>query len=211
MKLGIIGTGNIGIALGKALTKKGFRVMFGSRSVAKANQAAGEMEHNADGGTIANAVHFGEIVFLAVPYKSIEEVLRNSDSFNGKIVVDCTNPVIFGEYPELAIGHTTSAAEQIAKMIPEAKVVKAFNTAFSNHIANGPYFGPNDGSMFFCGDDAQAKAAVAKVIEATGFEPVDCGPLSSARMLEPMAVLIIRLGNNMGMGNEIAFKLLTRE
>ena len=210
MKLGIIGTGNIGKSLGKALTKKGYRVMFGSRSLADASAAAGEMENNADGGTIANAIHFGEVVFLAVPYKAIEEVLRNTDSLKGKIVVDCTNPAIFGDVPELAIGHTTSAAEQIAKMIPGATVVKAFNTAFANHIANGPYFGPNDGSMFYCSDNDEAKTSIAKIIEATGFEPVDCGPLSSARLLEPMAVLIMRLGYTMGMGNEIAFKLLTR-
>lgn len=211
MKLGIIGTGNIGKSLGKALTKKGYRVMFGSRSIASANEAAGEMEHNADGGSISSAIHFGEIVFLAVPYKAIEEVLRKGDSFKDKVVVDCSNPVVFGEYAELAIGHTTSAAEQIAKMIPDAKVVKAYNTAFSNHIENGPYFGPNDGSMFYCGDDDEAKSAVSNLITATGFEPVDCGPLSSARLLEPMAVLMMRLGINLGMGNEIALKLLSRD
>lgn len=211
MKVGIIGTGNIGLGLGKALTKKGYKVMFGSRTIAKANEAAGQMEHNAQGGTIANAIHFGEIVFLAVPYKAVEDTLRSTDSYRGKIVVDCTNPLIMGNPAELALGHTTSAAEQIAKMIPEAKVVKAYNTAFANHIANGPYFGPNDASMFYCGDDADAKASVAKLIEATGFEPVDCGPLNSARYLEPMAVLLVRLGYNMGMGNEIAYKLLVRD
>ncbi|MDX2246905.1 MAG: NADPH-dependent F420 reductase [Bacteroidia bacterium] len=211
MKVGIIGTGKIGLSLGKALTRKGYKVMFASQSLASANEAAGQMEHNATGGSVANAIHYGEIVFLAVPYKSVEEVLRNTDSYRGKIVVDCTNPVIMGNPAELAIGFTTSAAEQIARMIPEAKVIKAYNTAFAHHIADGPYFGPNDASMFFCGDDAAAKASVARLIEATGFEPVDCGPLSSARLLEPMAVLIIRLGYNLGMGSEIAFKLLKRD
>ncbi|MEZ4826380.1 MAG: NADPH-dependent F420 reductase [Bacteroidia bacterium] len=211
MKVGIIGTGNIGLSLGKALTKKGYKVMFASQTLAKAQEAAAEMEHNATGGTVANTIHYGEIVFLAVPYKSVESVLRNTDSFRGKIVVDCTNPLIMGNPAQLALGFTTSAAEQIARMIPEARLVKAFNTAFANHIANGPYFGPNDASMFYCGDDAEAKAAVARLIEATGFEPVDCGPLDSARLLEPMSVLMVRLGYNLGMGSEIAFKLLKRD
>lgn len=211
MKLGIIGTGKISKALCTALTHKGYRVMVGGRSLEAARGIAGAMDHFATGGTIANAVHYGEIIFLAIPYASIEEVLRNTDSFRGKIVVDCTNPVVFDEYPELAIGHSTSAAEQIAKMLPEAKVIKAYNTAFAKQIQNGPFFGANDGTMLYCGDDEAAKTSVHKLIEASGFEPVDCGPLHSARLLEPMAVLLMRLNKNQGMGDEIAWKLLTRQ
>lgn len=211
MKLGIIGTGKISKALCTALTHKGYRVMVGGRNLNEAKSIAGSMDHFATGGSIANAVHYGEIVFLAVPYKAIEEVLRNTDSFRGKIVVDCSNPVVFGEYPELAIGHTTSAAEQIAKMLPEAKVIKAYNTSIAKQIENGPYFGANDGTMFYCGDDAEAKKSLHKIIAATGFEPVDCGPLHSARLLEPLAVLMMRLAFSEGKGEEIAIKLLTRE
>lgn len=211
MKIGILGTGKVAKGLGKALTHHGYHVMFGARELAKANALAGEMEHFAKGGSIANAIHFGEIIILAVPYKAVEEIFRNIDTFRDKVVVDCTNPVIFGEMAELAFGHSTSAAEQIAKMVPEARVVKTFNTSFANHFENGPYFGPNDASMFYCGDDEDAKTAVCRLIEAVGFEAVDCGPLDSARMLEPMAALMIRLGYNMGMGNEIAFKLLKRD
>ncbi len=211
MKIGIIGTGNVAKGLGKSLTHHGYHVMFGSRDPQKANALAGEMEHFAQGGTVANTIHYGEIVIIAVPYKAVEATLRNIDTFRDKVIVDCTNPIIFGEMAELAIGHTTSAAEQIAKMVPGAQVVKAFNTSFANHMENGPYFGPHDASMFYCGDDEEAKEAVCKLIEAVGFEPVDCGPLDSARMLEPMAALIIRLGYNLGMGNEIAFKLLKRD
>ena len=212
MKLGIIGTGNVGAALCKALTHKGYRVMVGSRSREKAVALANEMEHYAQGGTIANAIHYGEIIILAVPYKAVEETLRNTDSLQGKIVIDCTNPFIFGaDQVDLAFGHTTSAAEQIQRMIPEARVVKAFNTATARQMANGPYFGPSDGSMFYCGNDADAKAAVAKLIEATGFIPVDCGGLENARTLEPMALLLVRLAFSQGRGDDIAFKLLTRD
>ena len=211
MKLGIIGTGSISKALCTALTHKGYSVMVGGRNLDSAREIAGAMDHFASAGSIANAVHYGEVIFLAVPYKAVEEVLRNTDSYRGKIVVDCTNPVVFTEYPELAIGHTTSAAEQISKMIPEAKVIKAFNTAMAKQIENGPYFGPNDGSMFYCGDDEDAKASVHKIITATGFQPIDCGPLHSARLLEPLAVLMMRMGFSQGMGDEIAIKLLSRE
>ena len=210
MKIGILGTGNIARGLGKALTRKGYHVMFGSRTKSKADELAGEMDHFAQGGTLANAIHYGEMIVLAVPYKAIESVLRTSDNYRDKVIVDCTNPVIFGDMAELAFGHTTSAAEQIQQMLPDASVVKAFNTAYANQMENGPYFGPNDASMFYCGDDETAKDSVKRLIEAVGFEPVDCGPLNSARMLEPMAALIIRLGYNLGMGNDIAFKLLTR-
>lgn len=211
MKIGIIGTGNVAKGLGKALTHHGYHVMFGSREPQKANDLAGQMEHFAQGGTIASAIHYGEIVIIAVPYKAVEATLRNIDTFRDKVVVDCTNPIVFGEMAELAIGHTTSAAEQIAKMVPGAQVVKAFNTSFANHMENGPYFGPHDASMFYCGDSEEAKESVCKLIEAVGFEAIDCGPLDSARLLEPMAALIIRLGYNLGMGNEIAFKLLKRD
>ncbi|RMG62550.1 MAG: hypothetical protein D6722_18375 [Bacteroidetes bacterium] len=211
MKLGIIGTGNVGAALCKSLTRKGYRVMIGSRSLEKATALAGQMEHYAQGGTIANAIHFGEIIILAIPYKAVEETLRNTDSLRGKIIIDCTNPFIFGEKVELALGHTTSAAEQIQRMVPEARVVKAFNTATARQMEHGPFFGPSDGSMFYCGDDADAKSAVAKLIEATGFIPIDCGALENARLLEPMALMLVRLAFTQGMGDDIAFKLLTRD
>ena len=209
MKVGILGTGNLGKALAEALTKKTYHVMIGSRDPEKADELAMEMGHYAKGGTLAHAIHFGEVVILAMPYKSIEETLRNIDSFRGKVVVDATNPLVPGKMMELSLGHTTSAAEQIAKMIPEAKVVKAMNTAFSETYES-PSFGPHEPSMFYCGDDDEAKAAVASIIKDLDFEPIDCGPLDSARFLEPMAALIVRLGVNMGMGREIAFNILQR-
>lgn len=210
MKIGILGTGNVAKAIGSASVRNGFHVMFGSRTPGKAVELGASFDHYADGGSIIDAIHFGEIVILAVPYKSVETILRSAGSLRGKILVDCTNPLLFGERVSLALGHSTSAAEQIAAMAPEARVVKAFNTAFAEHIEQGPYFGPNDGTMFYCGDDAEAKKAVARLIEAAGFEPIDAGPLDSARMLEPMAALIIRLAINEGMGRELAFKLLQR-
>lgn len=211
MKVGIIGTGSIAKALTTALTHKGVAVMVGSRDPQKAEALAGEMDHFAQGGSIANAIHYGEVVILAVPYKAVEETLRHSDNYRGKIILDCTNPLSFADGEvRVALGGNTSAAEQIARMVPEARVVKSFNTAFAHLMESGPYFGPHDGSMFYCGDDADAKEAVKYLIEAVGFEAIDAGPLSSARELEGMAALLIRLSQQ-GYGRDIAFKLLQRE
>lgn len=212
MKIGIIGTGSVAKALATAFTHAGYRVMIGSRSLDKAQALAGEMERFAQGGTVANTIHYGEMVLLSVPYKAVPDVLRQIDTYRGKIIVDCTNPLTMQDgQPTLALGHDTSAAEQIAAMVPEARVIKAFNTAFAELMEQGPYFGPVDGSMFYCGDDQEAKQAVARLISATGFEPIDCGPLNSARLLEPMATLIIRLSRQPGMSRQMAFKLLQRE
>ncbi|MEL6698149.1 MAG: NADPH-dependent F420 reductase [Bacteroidota bacterium] len=211
MKIGIVGTGNIARSLTKVLTHKGYRVFVGGRDTQKARALAGEMDHFAEGGSITNALHYGEIVVLAVPYSAVPQVMGSVDAYRGKVIVDCTNALIWNDgMVNLAIGHTTSAAEQIAKMYPDARVVKAFNTSFFELIENGPYFGPHDASMFYCGDDEEAKDSVKRLIEAAGFEPVDCGPLDSARLLEPMAALMIRLGLGMEHGREIAFKLLKR-
>lgn len=209
MKISILGTGNLSEALAQALTKKTYHVMIGSRDPEKAKRLAGEMGHYAKGGTIANAVHYGEVVIIAVPYKSVSDVLAHIDTYRGKVIVDATNPVVFKNMADLAMGFDTSAAEQIAKMIPEAKVVKAFSTAFTETYASTS-FGPNEASMFYCGDDDEAKEVVKKILLDLDLDPVDCGPLDSARLLEPMAVLMIRLGINMGMGREIAWKLLQR-
>jgi 8-hydroxy-5-deazaflavin:NADPH oxidoreductase len=211
MKLGIIGTGSVAKALTTAFTHHSYRVMIGSRTLDKAQALAGQMERFAEGGTIANTIHYGEIIVLAIPYKGVETALRNIDNYRGKILVDCTNPLTWTDgMADLALGHTTSAAEQIARMAPEARVVKAFNTTFAEMMEQGPYFGPVDGSMFYCGDDTEAKEAVASLIKTTNHEPIDCGPLHSARLLEPLAALIIRLGSTQGLGREIAYKLLQR-
>jgi len=210
MKISILGTGNLGEALAKALTRQAYHVMIGAKEPEKAFAIAGTFDHYAKGATFANAIHYGEVIILAVPYQSVEETLRNTDSYRGKIVIDATNPLIMDGMPDLALGHTTSGAEQIARMLPEAKVVKALNTAFTETYLYTS-FGPSEASMFYCGDDEEAKKVVKKILTDINLAPIDCGPLSCARMLEPMAALLIRLGINMGMGREIAYKLLVRD
>lgn len=211
MKIGVLGTGNIAAALCKGLAHKGYHVMIGSKDRETARNLAAEIGHHSKAGTVAGTVQYGEIIFLAVPYRDVESVLRNLDTYKGKVIVDTSNPILLGQQATLAMGFSTSGAEQIAAMIPEAMVVKAFNIGFAEHIESGPYFGSNDASMFYCSDSAEAKVAVAKVISDLGYEAIDAGPLNSARLLEPMATLLVRLATDQGMGRNIALKLLQRD
>ena len=108
---------------------------------------------------------------------------------------------------ELAIGFTTSAAEEIQKKLPKARVVKAFNTVFAQNQSSGR-IGNEQLTLFVAGDDAEAKQTVMQLGSAIGFDPVDAGPLKTARYLEPMGLLMISLGYDPGMGTNIGFKLV---
>lgn len=126
---------------------------------------------------------------------------------SGKIVVDITNPLT-PDYMGLTVGHTVSAAEEIAARIPEARVVKAFNTIFSALLTKHAEGGEVRVPVFVAGDDSDAVDTVAMFARAIGFEPIATGSLSNARYLEPMAKLMIQLGYGPGHGDRIGFGLL---
>jgi 8-hydroxy-5-deazaflavin:NADPH oxidoreductase len=101
------------------------------------------------------------------------------------------------------VGTTTSGAEEIAKLVPNAHVVEAFLNVFAGILQSGTMlFGADVPSVFYCGDDASSKSAVAKLITDIGLEPVDSGPLKNARFVEPTAMLVLQLGAFLGMGKE---------
>ena len=208
MKIGIIGTGQIGTAVGTQWTKATHQVMFGSRSPEKALALAREMGTHACGGSYAEAARFGDVLLLAVPYAAAEETLGLMGALAGKVLIDATNPI--GAGMALTIGFSTSAAEEIARLAPGARVVKAFNAIFASVIQEGGHFGDQRAAGFYCGDDAEAKQLTAALVRDCGFEPVDAGPLAHARYLEPMAALIVALGYGQGMGNRMALTLLKR-
>ncbi|MEW6721708.1 MAG: NADPH-dependent F420 reductase [Candidatus Micrarchaeota archaeon] len=207
MKIAVIGTGNIGGGLGRLWAKK-HQVMFGSRDPEKAKELAGKTGPKASGGSIAEAAGFGEIIVLAVPYTAAAETLKACGNLDGKILLDCTNP-LNSDMSGLLVGHTSSAGEEIAKMAKGAKVVKGLNTIFANvHRSGNPDFRGQVPSVFYCGDDKGAKEKVAKLIGDAGYEPIDAGPLKNARYVEPYAMLLIQVGS--GIGWDIAPKLLRR-
>jgi predicted dinucleotide-binding enzyme len=139
-----------------------------------------------------------DVVIIAVPYGAAADALRAAGDVSGKTVVDVTNPVK-PDYSGLTVGFTASAAEEIQKAVPSARVVKAFNTVFSSVLA-----GTAKAQVFYAGDDAGAKDAVRAVIESAGLEAVDSGPLANARLLEPLGMLNIYFGYGAGRGTGIA-------
>ena len=210
MKIGIIGSGNVGSALGKIWGKNGHKIRFSSRNPEKLKALAESIGNNASYSLPKEAAEFGEIIALAVPWMQAESALKSAGSLNGKILIDCTNP-LKPDYSGLAVGCTTSAAEVVASLAPGAKVVKAFHTTFAALMhSESRTFGDNNPTGFYCGDDALAKAVVSNLIRETGLEPVDAGPLSNARYLEPLAMLMINLAFAQKMGTNISIKLLRR-
>jgi 8-hydroxy-5-deazaflavin:NADPH oxidoreductase len=191
LKIGILGNGNVGGALGRAWTAKGHEIKYGKR-----------------GPSNAEAVSSAQVVVLTVPWGAAQEAIKDCGNLGGKILVDCTNPLT-PDLKGLSIGLTTSAGEQVAVWAPGAKVVKAFNTIGAMNMGNAQ-FGNQAADGFYCGDDAAAKQTVSGLIEDTGMNPVDVGPLRNARLLEPLAMLWIDLAVNQKQGADHAFKLIRR-
>lgn len=202
MKVAIIGTGRVGSAQARGFLKAGHEVVMGSRDPAKTPlvQGTGLLSQK-------DAVRFGEVVVLAVPNAAMKDVLQTIglELFRDKIVMDVSN--VIGANGEWAMGFTTSAAEEIAKMLPGAKVVKAFNTVFAVNQDQGKIGGERL-VLLVAGDDPKAKGVILEYGKALGFDSIDAGPLSSARYLEPMGMLIIRLGLELKMGVNIGYRLV---
>jgi predicted dinucleotide-binding enzyme len=189
-KVGIIGEGNVGSALRRGLERAGHEV-----------RAAGK-----DPAAVREAGAWAEVVILAVPFAAIESAVSAlGNGIDGKAVVDVSN-ALTGDM-QLALGCTTSAAEELQKRAPRAKVVKAFNTVFAGTMDSGRVEGQQL-TAFAAGDDAGAKQRVLGLERDIGFDAVDAGPLRNARWLETLGFLNIQLGYAVGMGTKIGFKLV---
>ncbi len=207
MKIGIIGAGTMGSRLGKLWAAKGHQVMFGSRDAAKAKAQAVEVGGGTQGGTYTETAAFGECVLIGVPWSGALAAVRSLGALAGKTLIDITNPI--GENVNNAIGYTTSAAEEIARVAAGAHVVKAFN-AISYLTLDRPLFGGLKADVYYCGDQGDAQTVVARLIADAGLEPVDAGPLRNARLLESLANLWLQLASIQRGHPEMAFKLLRR-
>jgi 8-hydroxy-5-deazaflavin:NADPH oxidoreductase len=209
MKVGIIGSGKVGQALGSWIAAAGDSVSFTSRDPKHAEQAALKAGHDAKAAALAEVVADSDLVLLTLPFGDVKSVLEGvRDKLDGKIVVDVTNPVT-PDRQALELGHTTSGAEEIARQFPAARVVKAFNATFAEiYQARRTGIDGHAISIFFAGDDAASKDTVRQLILRLGFDAIDAGPLVSARCLEPLSLLNIRLGRFLGFGTTIGFCLL---
>jgi predicted dinucleotide-binding enzyme len=209
MNIAVVGSGMMGSGLGGVWAKKGHHVIFSYSHDPEKLAALAKAHPGASAASPAEAVEQGEVVLLSVGWSSVEDALRACGTLDGKTLIDCTNPLTSDL--DLAVGLSTSAAEEIAKRAPRARVVKAFNTAFAElYHSETRLFGSRMISMFYCGDDSEAKKTAARLITETGFSPVDCGPLRCARYLEPVAALMIQLRRGMGMGTNTAITLERR-
>jgi hypothetical protein len=206
MNITICGSGNVGRALAGGWKKAGHRVIFAARDPKGAKAA----ELTKDGYAVAaqaDAAKSADVIVLATPWDATAGVIKALGSLAGKVVVDATNPLT--AKLELALGFNDSAGETVARLATGAKVVKAFNTTGANNMANGTYDGGRL-MMPVAGDDAAAKKTVMGLAADLGFEPVDTGPLSMSRHLEPMAMLWIKLAYAQGLGREFGFAVLKR-
>lgn len=209
MKIAVIGSGNVGSALGTRWAQNGHDVLFGTRKDPSAlKDVLAKAGPKATAAPVAEAVRDAEVVVLATPWNATQAAVTAEADFTGKIVIDATNPLL-PDLSGLALPGTESGAEMVAQWIPRARVVKAFNTVGSN-VMQDTSFPEGKVVMFYCGDDAEAKRTVAQLITELGFDAQDAGPLSQARVLEPFALLWISLAVKYGYGREIAFQLLRR-
>jgi predicted dinucleotide-binding enzyme len=189
-KIGIIGDGNVGSALARGFKRAGHDM----RSVGN------------DKAAIREIAGWAEVIVLAVPFGVLDDVVKTAgEQLTGKTVVDVTNAL--DASMNLAVGFTTSGAEELQKKLPKARVVKAFNTVFAQHMETGR-LGEQQLTAFVASDDATAKTRVLELARDIGFDGVDAGPLKGARQLEPLAYFNIQLGYVLGMGTQIGFKLL---
>ncbi len=202
MKITVIGSGNMGSAFVQQLTKAGHQVSVTGRDAAKAAQLAAR--YGARAVPVAEAGSDSELLILATAYPDAVSALRAAAPRAGQVVVDITNPLT-ADYMGLTLGHTTSAAEEIASAVPGVHIVKAFNTVFAQVLAEGADFGGGKRvPAFIAGDDDQAKEKVATMARSIGFDLIDAGRLKNARYLEPLAGLNIYLGYGAGLGTSIA-------
>lgn len=195
MKVGIIGSGEVGQTLGSAFISEGNEVMVGSRTPSK-KEVTGWKNENPKGqtGTFSEAAKFGDLIVLAVAGLVAEEVVKSAgiENLKNKIVIDATNP-LGHEAPvngvlKSFVDANDSLMERLQKIAPNARFVKAFNTIGSS-LMYKPNLKGGKPSMFICGNDDQAKQEVSKILTDFGFEIEDLGKAEGARAIEPLAVL----------------------
>src|SRR5437660_6623676 len=208
MQIGILGSGLMGGKLGTLFARAGHDVIFSyARSARKLKRLAREAQGNARAGTPGEAARAAEVLLLAVHWSRVDDVLRQAGDVSGKVIVSCSLPMN-AEDTALVIVHTSSGAEDLAKRVPKARVVSAFNTVPSE-VLFGVYEARRKAtrpSLVYCGDDSRGKRVAAELIRDVGFDPVDAGPLRIARYTEPFALLVAELAYEGKGGAELAYR-----
>jgi predicted dinucleotide-binding enzyme len=208
MRIGILGSGLMGGKLGTIFARAGHDVVFSyARSNRKLKKLAREAQGNARAGTPAEAGKDADALLLAVHWSRTDDVLKQTGDLADKIVVTCSLPMDAGN-TKLIISNISSGAEALAKKVPKARVVSAFNTVPSE-VLFGVFEAKRKNtrpSLVYCGDDQRAKDVAAGLIRDVGFDPVDGGPLRIARYTEPFALLVAQLAYEGEGGPELAYR-----
>jgi 8-hydroxy-5-deazaflavin:NADPH oxidoreductase len=208
LRIGILGSGLMGAKLGTIFARARHEVVFSyARSDDKLKKLARDAKGNARAGKPSEAAQDADAVLLAVHWSGIDDVLKQAGDLSGKAIITCSLPMDAGN-TKLILGTTTSGAEELAKKVPRAKLVSAFNTVPSE-VLFGVFEAKrkkNRPSLVYCGDDKGAKQVAAELIEDTGFDPVDAGPLRIARYTEPFALLVAQLAYEGDGGPELAYR-----
>jgi len=207
-KIAVIGAGSVGGGLGARLARSGYEVYFGLREGKEASELLAKSGSTAHARLPEEAAEVADIVILALPARAMLEVAGKLP-LAGKIVVDAANPITWDKGPVWAPPPEGSLAAAIQALVPNAKVVKAFNT-FGAEFHADPRVGDRGVDVQMASDHDDAKSALAAVARRAGFNPVDVGPLRNAAALENLAVLWIHLAMAAGRGREFAFMAVDR-
>src|SRR4030095_16433111 len=201
MKIGVIGAGSVGSTLGGAWQRRGHDVTYGVRT-------PDDGKYRSLGGRVAGneqAVRDADVVVLCTPWQGTREAVAACGDLAGKVLVDCTNPLT-PDFSALEVATTSAGAEQVAGWATGARVCKAMNQ-IGAPMMDSPDL-PAVPVMFVCGDDDAAKDVTTALVRELGFEAVDAGDLTQARLLEPFALLWIHLALRRGFGTAWGFGLL---
>lgn len=208
MKLVILGAGNVGMALARAFVRMGQPLMLGVTDPSRHADAVAALGPQASLRPADEAIEHGDVVILAVPYPAALGIAEGRPDWQGRVLVDATNPLAPG-LAGLSLGTTTSGAEQVAQRARGGRVVKAFNTTGAENMADSRY--PQGQPMMpVAGDDDDARRQVMALATLIGFDAIDMGPLATARYLEPLAMVWIHLALKQGLGRGFAFGRLHR-
>ena len=208
MRVGILGSGLMGGKLGTLFARAGHEVVFSyARTARKLDRLAKDAKGNARAGTPREAAEHADALLVAVHWSRVDDVLRQAGDLSGKVVVTCSLPMNADD-TGLVIARTDSGAEALARKVPEARVVCAFNTVPSE-VLFGVFAARRRSrrpSLVYCGDDARSKRVAAGLIRDVGFDPVDAGPLRTARYTEPFALLVAEIAYERSKGPELAYR-----
>jgi hypothetical protein len=214
MFIGILGSGRMGGKLGAIFAQAGHQVLFSyARTKGKLKQAARRAGPNAIAGTPADAAG-AEAILFAVHWSRVNDVLKQAGNMAGKVIISCMLPMNIAN-SKLILRKTDSGAEALARKVPEARVVSAFNTVPSEVLlgvfkSKGREPQPSNKSsrpnLIYCGDDYRANSVAARLIRDAGFDPLDAGPLRAARYTEPFALLVAQLAYERPGGPRLAYR-----